>query len=338
MLPIIQELAKRVSNLRIVVIGDVMVDENIEGHVTRITPEAPVPLMLKETRRVLPGGTANVAAGIAALGAHCTLIGVVGSDLAAQELAAELARAYPNVQSQFILDSMRPTTVKTRFWGTGFGPKHLLLRVDHEITDACSGKAKDALLETIRSLKKRNGATGFDGVVISDYAKGVVDPDVVKAAESTGIPLIISPKPRMPASPTTYLRHVTFHTLTLNLKEAKLLAQEYGTSSNHVEEIAKALQHQLGANIFITRGKDGIYVLEKNGAVHQDATKASEIYDVTGAGDTVLATYSVCAIPQLPIQHAVHMANLAGGVKVGKVGVATVSIVELMKAAEKNGN
>ncbi len=331
---VLKKLAQDVHGFRIAVIGDAMLDENIEGPVLRISPEAPVVLLSKALRRALPGGAANVVACIASLGAHCAMIGLVGNDAAAQELRSTMRDLYPTFKDCLVSDASRHTTVKTRFWGTGYGAKHLLLRVDAE-SPAILGKEKEEILSLIRELKPRNNSEGYDFIAISDYAKGVIDADVLNAVIETKIPVIVAPKPVNNSYMHLQGKIRGLHTLLPNFSEAKAMAKMYGCVSDDVAEIAKALQREFDARIVITRGKDGIYALDKDGSVHQDSAKAHEVFDVTGAGDVVLAAYAVASCANVSLQDAIHVANLAGGIKVGKIGVATVSLSELTQAAEK---
>jgi D-beta-D-heptose 7-phosphate kinase/D-beta-D-heptose 1-phosphate adenosyltransferase len=328
MLATVELLVKAASNLRIAVIGDVMLDENLSGAVPRISPEAPVMVMLNEKRTVLPGGAANVVAGIVALGCHCTVIGLVGDDSAADELAELLVKTNNGLcQTMFVKDKTRPTTVKTRFWGTGHGSPHQLFRVDSESSKEAQGIARDHLLANVMSLRKRPAAEGYDAIVVSDYAKGTVSETIVKAALSTGIKVIVAPKP----SNGRLFKGV--HVIVPNSIEATTIAKEFGAVGTDMDNIARTLQTSLMGDhlpsIVITLGKEGILTLDENGLIHRQPTVAKEVFDVTGAGDTVLAVLSTCIAAGIPLKDAASAANMAAGIKVKKMGVATVTLDEM---------
>lgn len=314
------------SGLRFAVIGDLMLDENIEGPVKRISPEAPVLILNKSRRKVSPGGAANAARQLLALGAHCTVIGVVGNDAPALELQTLLSST-SHARSMFLLvtDETRPTTLKTRFWGTGHGPCHQLFRMDTESTQSLLPEVKRALVSAVSRLRPRDGSDGYDYIVISDYGKGVVCEEVVAAALSTGIPVMAAPKP------------VNGHlfagacVIVPNIIEARAIA---GTADDiPIEQVAATLQSRLTAirvpTIIITLGKDGILALDPSGALSSMRTSAREVYDVTGAGDVVLGTLALGFAAGLALDQVIRIANAAGGVKVAKVGAASVSLDEI---------
>jgi len=321
--------ARLASNARIAVIGDVMLDENINGAVSRISPEAPVILLNKGQTRNLAGGCANVVAGILALGAHCTVLGVVGDDAGATHIVDALKRAGKGTfESQLVTDASRPTTVKTRYWASGHGATHYVFRVDHESLEPVRGGVLDELLRRISMLRPRPDPQGYDALVISDYAKGVITPEIVDAVRSTGIPIIAAPKPQ----------HGTLFTgvrvLLPNFVEARAIAKTLGIESHDAQNLARTLQAALTRNgdvphLVMTLGKDGIMGLLADGTIVRESTVAREIYDVTGAGDTVLAVFGTCFASGMSLPDCIRIANTAGGIKVGKVGVSTVTFDEI---------
>ncbi len=328
---VVPALAARASELRVAVIGDLMVDENIDGPVTRISPEAPVLILSRDRRRVLPGGAANVAAGIVALGAHCTLIGMVGPDQAAAELAHHFKATYGDLLvPSFVVDTSRPTTVKTRFWARGHGQVQQLFRVDSELASPCSDAVRQELLHHVRAMRARPDPQGYDAIIISDYMKGVITRDIVAAAVSSGIPVIAAPKP----SNSGIFQGV--QVVFPNMMEASAIARGMGHTGADPVAILKILQAAFALGTFlpdvvITLGKDGIMALGKDGNIHHVPTQAREVFDVTGAGDTALAMFSICYAAGLHLRDTIMIANAAAGVKVGKVGVATVSFDELLR-------
>ena len=323
----LEAVARAAPRLRIAVIGDVMLDENLSGNVSRISPEAPIMVMCNEERRILPGGAANVARNIAASGAHCHIISLVGDDGTADELSALLRRE--NLSTTFVKDPTRPTIVKTRFWGTGHGAPHQLFRVDTERIHMPAPDVSQRLLGAIRSLRPRPDTEGFDAIVLSDYAKGTVSEQVIRAAIDTGIKVIAAPKP---------VRGQLFKgvdVLVPNKSEALAITGLNVTMDMRL--VAQSIQSILGGGklppqVVITLGKDGIMGLDRDGKDYHQHAVARELADVVGAGDTALALLVVCLCAGASLEHAIRIANLAAGIKVGKRGVATVTFDEMRAA------
>ena len=303
---------------RILVLGDVMLDEFIWGKVRRISPEAPVPVVDIERRSLALGGAANVASNLAMLGARPLTIGAVGDDINTARLKSEFERIGAPVNG-LITDPARPTTLKTRI----VAHNQQVVRADHESRAPLSGEAEDRLIEVFESE-----LAAADGLVVSDYSKGVLTPRILqttlRAARDRGIPVCLDPKLR------SFALYQPLTVITPNQQEA---AEAAGIPIDGDSSVVQAGQAILGsidcAAVLITRGEEGMSLFTADqGAVHIP-TVAREVFDVTGAGDTVLATLGLALVSGASMAEAAMLANYAAGVVVGKIGTATLTRDEL---------
>ncbi|MGB6604275.1 MAG: D-glycero-beta-D-manno-heptose-7-phosphate kinase [Steroidobacteraceae bacterium] len=306
------------SRVRVLVFGDVMLDRFIHGSVDRLSPEAPVPVMTIERTCDLPGGAANLACNVAGLGARAVLISVVGADAAAQELRGRLAET-PAVRAVLLTDAARPTTLKTRY----IGGRQQILRTDAESREPLPPSIGAAALEHYHAALAES-----DIVVLSDYAKGVlcdgIVTEAIAAARAAGKQVLVDPKSR------SLLRYKGATLLTPNQYE---LQSACGRDCRTDEEVMAAAREVLAQGIcdtlVVTRGKDGMSVVRADGAATHIKTQATEVYEVTGAGDTAVAALAVGLAGGADLDAAVHLANVAAGVVVGKVGIASVTAAEI---------
>ena len=307
----------RFDQAAVLVVGDVMLDRYWHGGTTRISPEAPVPVVRVDHIEDRPGGAANVALNIAALGAQALLVGVTGVDEAAKSLRDSLAAAA--VEAHFQQIASQPTIVKLRV----LSRHQQLLRMDFEEpfkTDAA------ALAQTVAGL-----LTGVKVLVLSDYGKGALQNHqvLVQAARDRGIPVLADPK----GKDFTIYRGASL--ITPNLHEFEVVV---GACADEAELVAKGAQLmqelELGA-LLVTRGEHGMTLLRPGHAALHLPARAREVFDVTGAGDTVISTLaaSIAAGEELP--QAVALANLAAGIVVGKLGTAAISAPELRRAVQR---
>ena len=311
----------RLAQARVVVVGDVLLDRFVEGKVSRVSPEAPVAVLNHHAERQLLGGAGNVAANLVAYGATATLVGVVGDDVGAREIAA-LCAAAPGLDCRFVTDAARPTTVKTRYL-SGW---HQLLRVDAEDASPLSGDAATALLALVATAIADAGC-----LVLSDYAKGVLDaatiPALVDLARSRGIPVVVDPKKADAAA---------FAGATLLTPNADEMARFAGMRIDSDASAEEAGRRVLAAvpidAVLITRGEHGMTLCRRGEPPFHVPAESHRVFDVTGAGDTVVATLSAAIAGGLAIEDAVRLANAAAGVAVTKPGTATVSPAELGQA------
>ncbi len=317
------ELAKIVDRLpqgRVTVIGDAMLDRFVYGDVSRISPEAPVPVVAVTREAAVPGGAANVVHNVTALGGHTRFVAVIGGDHDGGDLRA-LLTADANIEADLLEIPGRITTLKTRYIAAG---QHLI-RADRE-TAAAMDEAAAATLIARATAHLSSGAV----LVLSDYGKGVLagetPQNLIRAAAGAGAVVIVDPKGR------DYGRYRGADMITPNRKELhEATGMDVGTEDGIVEAAATLLRlHQFGA-VLVTRSEDGMSLVTREGAQHFPA-EAAEVYDVSGAGDTVIATLSLAMSVGAAVPEAVRLANIAAGVAVGKVGTATVRPDELLAA------
>jgi D-beta-D-heptose 7-phosphate kinase/D-beta-D-heptose 1-phosphate adenosyltransferase len=309
-----------ISTLRgatVVVVGDVMLDEYVWGVVKRISPEAPVPVVEVQSRSHAAGGAANVAAGIIALDGQAFLGGVVGEDEAARGLRDALAAAGVDA-SDLVVDGSRPTTSKTRV----IAHSQQVVRTDYEEIAPLSATIEAAVLERVR---ERVGQA--DAVVLSDYRKGVVSEvvarGVIDAAAAAGKPVVVDPKG------LNYARYRGATVITPNADDAAKTANVHIESEDDLLEAARRLSEACdGAALLVTRGAAGMSLF-RGDSRFDVPTQARDVYDVTGAGDTVVALLAIALGRAWPLEEAVTLANAAAGVVVGKIGTSTVTLEEL---------
>jgi rfaE bifunctional protein kinase chain/domain len=301
-------------NRRVLVLGDVMLDRYLWGTVTRLSPEAPVPILAKRRNSSLPGGAANVAVNIAAMGGNAVLVSATGNGPEARELQTVLAERGVN-PADILLSASRRTTVKTRI----IAHSQHLLRVDEEQADPLDPALVEELFQRIDAA-----LPSVTAVILSDYAKGVLTPEllsrVIARARHFGLPVIVDPKGQ------GYSRYNGASLLTPNRSEAFLAA---GLQQDSGATVADVGCHLMGAfeidALLITEGEYGMTLFERRDfAIHLPAA-ARAVYDVTGAGDTVVATMGLALGAGGSLRAATYLANLAGGLAVEQVGTATVT-------------
>ncbi|MES2237244.1 MAG: D-glycero-beta-D-manno-heptose-7-phosphate kinase [Pseudomonadota bacterium] len=300
---------------RVLIVGDVMLDRYWFGEVSRISPEAPVPVVKIEKVEERPGGAANVARNCAALGARVFLLSVVGADEAGKTLAQLMSDA--NIESSLHEDTGLNTTVKLRV----IGRQQQLLRIDFENTPD-----HEVLRAKLADFSAR--LADCDVVILSDYGKGGLThiTEMIQRAKDAGKPVLVDPKGE------DYARYAGATLLTPNRAE---LREVTGKWQNEAELVAKAQQLRESLDLtalLVTRSEEGMTLFSADG-VRNEAAVAREVYDVSGAGDTVIATLAVMLASGLPLDQALFLANRAAGVVVGKLGTATCSLDELKQSA-----
>lgn len=307
---------------RILIIGDVGLDEYVLGQVRRISPEAPVPVLEVEGEDMRLGLAANVAQNVVSLGGHAILVSVVGKDTGAN-LLKDLFEKNGVSWDYMISDESRPTTRKTRV----MAKHHHLVRVDYELKQALSESSEYKLVEKVRQHIHE-----ADCVIIEDYAKGVVTRNVVKAVseicKNAGKKLLVDPHRDNKGE---FYEGVDL--IKPNFDEAVVLTgssfDELRQYPERIIDVAKKLQQITGATeVVLTRSKDGMTILSGD-VVTEVPTYARKVFDVTGAGDTVIATLAMGLVSGLDLVHSCMLANFAAGVVVGKVGCVPCEIPEL---------
>jgi len=300
-------------------VGDLMLDEFVYGEVSRISPEAPTPVIAVKRAELMMGGAGNVARNLTSLGVRCIFVGVVGDDDAGRALADAL-EAQPLVEFDLVIDKARQTTRKVRFVSEHFSTH--LLRADWEMAAAIDRSAEDALIGHALAAMPQVGA-----VVLSDYAKGALTPrvirDVIAAANAAGKPVVVDPKGR---------DYSIYRGATLITPNRQELADATHSAARTDEEIAAAadgLREALDAEaVLVTRSEDGMTLVTDAGAVHVKAYPV-KVRDVSGAGDTVVAVLAAMLALEADFESAMRAANAAAAVVVGKRGTASVSVAEL---------
>ena len=320
------ELLRRASERFIVVYGDVMLDEFVWGDVTRISPEAPVPVVEVRRESVHLGGAANVLANVVALGARASVTGVVGNDRAGEMLRAELKETGMSATDEaLILDESRPTTLKTRI----IAHNQPVVRTDRERRTPVGAETEARIIEVLRKAIKEANA-----FVVSDYDKGAVTQrvlsEVLPIAYKRGIPVLIDPKIR------NFDAYRPATLITPNHLEALRLANMEDHSDEALKRAAHLIRERVACeSVLITRGERGMMLLESYHEPVYVETVAREVYDVTGAGDTVIATLAVALSSGASMLEAAILANHAAGIVVGKIGTATASAEELINSIQR---
>jgi rfaE bifunctional protein kinase chain/domain len=307
-------LLKKLSEVRLLVVGDVMLDRYWFGEVSRISPEAPVPVVKVERCEERLGGAANVARNAAALGASAGLLSVVGNDEAGVTLRRLLAEG--GIETALQIDPAIDTTVKLRV----IGRQQQLLRIDFETTPT-----HEVLQAKLADFEKRVAA--YDAVVLSDYGKGglVHIAEMIRLSRAAGKPVLVDPKG------DDYSRYAGATVITPNRSELREVVGRW-SSEEELTRKAQSLRADLGLEaLLVTRSEEGMTLYRADEVRHQ-AAQAREVYDVSGAGDTVIATLAVALAARLDWAEAMRIANVAAGIVVGKLGTAVPSRPELEAA------
>lgn len=329
----LNSIISRFPNVKILVIGDLILDEYIYGNVERISPEAPVPVVWANQKKFLPGGASNVAANISSLGAQVSLVGIVGRDEQAQILLSELKKRHIDTDGIFEVFN-RHTSVKTRI----VGGHQQIVRVDWENT----GQIKHELEEKINNFVKKN-IKKFDAIIIEDYGKGIITPSVVAAVVSeaklnkkiinvdpkeehfdyyTGV-TAITPNRKETENAIRNIKIKNIYN-NLNVKTDKLVTDE------DIDTAGKGLLDYLKVEtVLITLGDKGMRLFQKGKKPFHIDTVAQEVFDVSGAGDTVISVFTLSLACGATMQEAAIISNYAAGIVVGKTGVATTNQKEL---------
>lgn len=312
----------RIAGGRVLCLGDVMLDKFIYGAVDRISPEAPIPVFLVTREKHALGGAGNVAANIAALGAEVCLISVTGDDSAGADLQRRLRDQGIDAVLEAVID--RPTTVKTRFVGSG----QQMLRVDRESSEKISADTEKLLMKAV--AEKISGA---GAVILSDYGKGVLTDEliayVIATAKKKNVPVIVDPKGR------DFSRYRGAFAVTPNRKELEIASGMTAESDESVRAAAMRIIIDCGIDtVLATRSRDGMSLISAAEEPVHIPTQAREVFDVSGAGDTVIAVFATALAAGINVTNAALIANAAAGIVVGKAGTATAGVDEISAALE----
>jgi rfaE bifunctional protein kinase chain/domain len=316
------QLIGRIKGSRVVVVGDIMIDRYLVGDTERLSPEAPVPVVTIRERHSALGGAANVAANVAAMGATCLLVGVVGDDTDGAAIRQNLAIA--RLEDRFVIPvAGRPTTTKTRI----IARSQQIVRIDDEVESLLEGPELNRMIKAAR-----DALADADALLLEDYNKGALPPGLIAAvmevARRRGIPIVVDPKYRQFFE---YAGATVFKPNRRELESALGAAVDL-QDRNALPEVLARLKAD---NLLVTLGADGMLLVTKDGSALRIPSIAREVYDVSGAGDTVTAWLGTALAAGASVREAAQIANYAAGVEVGKPGVATVSPEEVLAVHEE---
>lgn len=303
------------SQARILIIGDIMLDRYWTGETNRISPEAPVPVVSVKNHDDRPGGAANVALNVAKLGCQTSLIGYTGNDDTAKQLQTLLHQQ--NVNTHFIQQANKPTITKLRI----VSHSQQLMRLDFE--DSFDEQYQPQLEAQFQAQLENT-----DIVILSDYKKGTLKQAkrLIQLAKAAQCPVVVDPKSK------DFSDYQGASIITPNLKEFAEAVGEWPTETALIDKARQQIQQHQFANILLTRSEQGMTLIPANQAQTNLPTKAQEVFDVTGAGDTVVAVLAAAWASKLPLEQAVSLANTAAGIVVGKLGTASITPNELEQA------
>ena len=314
------EIVRRFADRQIVVAGDAIADQFLYGNISRVSREAPVFILRHEQTTTVPGGAANCAMNLASLGARVSLIAVVGRDEPGDELRRKLEATGVDVEGVIVSDAIKTTTKVRILAGQSHSNRQQVIRIDYEGNPIGDGELRESI---INGLMQRSAEA--DALVISDYNYGVINDRVVRLLrDSTSTPVLIDSRFRL-------AEFTGFTAATPNEDEVEHLIGRSIDSTDDLELAAKTLKEQLNHKaLLVTRGAQGMMLLEDNAApVHIPAVGSQQSVDVTGAGDTVIATFALSVASDASFADAARLANYAGGLVVMKRGTASVTAAEL---------
>lgn len=316
------EIIDRFSQAKVLVVGDLMVDHFIWGKVSRISPEAPVPVVEVDADHLLLGGSANVLHNIYAMGGRVYVSGVVGGDRMGKKLISEFRKRQIDTRG-VVVEANRPTTLKTRI----VAHSQQVVRFDRESRQPVDGDSIERMIAYIRALRDELGA-----IVISDYGKGVITKALLDGirdlVRDRKIIVCVDPKK------SDFSLYEGCDIITPNHHEAGRAVGVDRVSRENLVEVGTTLLSRYDYQaLLITRGEEGMSLFEKNDRIHHTLfpTQAREVFDVTGAGDTAIGVFALCMASGAAFKEAAFLANHAAGIVVGKVGTSTVSQAELKK-------
>ncbi|TDT69866.1 rfaE bifunctional protein kinase chain/domain [Hypnocyclicus thermotrophus] len=318
------EILENFLTKSIAVIGDMMIDEYIIGNVDRISPEAPVPVVNVNNEKYVLGGAANVVNNLSVLGVNVLAYGIVGNDLNANKLLYKFKEKNVNTEG-IIIDRERPTIIKQRI----LAGNQQLLRIDREKKYPISNEIENKIINNLnKNIEK------IDAIILSDYDKGVLTENlaknIIKIAKENNKIIIIDPKPK------NVLNYIGATSMTPNLKEAcECIGKNITENENEIIQIGKEIREKLELDhLLMTRSEKGMSIFMKN-SVENIPTFAKEVYDVTGAGDTVISLYTLALSCGASYEESAKIANTGAGVVVGRVGTSVVTKEEIIEFYEE---
>lgn len=316
--------AKNFSKVKVLIVGDIMIDRFWWGEVTRISPEAPVPVVKLEKTSLIAGGAANVSANVAGLGAQAFLVGIVGEDEEAKLIPEILSRA--NVSEELIIKSPnRQTTVKTRIIAHG----QQIVRLDQESKDKLDSEEERKVWENIENFLDK-----VDVIIISDYAKGLLTEELLERLITTANRLskivLVDPKGK------NFNKYKNASILTPNRSEVLEAYKLENFEKDIAEKISQEIISELNLDaLLVTQGEEGMSLFEKNRELRHLKSSARDVYDVTGAGDTVIACLAVAVGSRMSFLEAAKFANLAAGLVIEHIGTTPITL-EMLNTLQKD--
>lgn len=311
----VEEICSRFKEKKILIFGDVILDRYIFGEVSRISPEAPVPVVRVTKEEFRAGGAGNVAANIDGLGAEGIILGITGDD----DFSKEISRLKP--KNNFIIKSgINNTLVKTRV----IAQRQQIVRIDREERIKITPEIADNIFKIVQKIKKE----GIDGIIVSDYAKGSLTKEIMEnlafAGGSLNIPIIVDPKP------PNFDLYKNINGITPNLKEASRITNKKIEENADAAEAIKYINNTFNTRFsIITRGSDGITAGERGKEVFHMPAFSHEVFDVTGAGDTVVSVLLLSLVSGATLEEAVGLANAAASLVIEKIGTSIVTVEEI---------
>ncbi len=323
---ILNKIFDKFKGKKILVIGDIMLDKYVWGEVSRISPEAPIQIVDVKKETYVEGGAGNAAKNISFLGGKAFLIGTIGNDNYGKILMTHLKNS--RIETKGVIIHNKKTIVKERV--LAFNQQ--LLRIDHEDKEDIDYNTENKIFNHVKKLIRN-----IDAVIISDYAKGLItknlSKEIIELCNKNNKIIIIDPRPQH----TSYYKNATF--VTPNHHEASTMTKIDlidESDNNRLKLIGTRLLQELNSNILITRGKYGMSLFEKNGTITNLPTVAKEVVDVSGAGDTAIATFTLALVSGADLKEAMDIANHASGIVITKVGTATTNINEIKRSLENH--
>ncbi len=317
----------RFAERRVVIVGDAIADKFVHGSISRVSREAPVFILRHEQTETLPGGAANCAMNLVSLGARVSLISLTGDDEAGNELRSKLEAAGVDIKGVLVSEKVQTTTKMRILAGLSHSSKQQVIRIDYD-----SAPVNDAELRAALITRLEKALPEADAVVISDYNYGVVDAHVIAAIRKVNVPVLVDSRFRLS-------EFTGFTAATPNQEEVENLIGAQIASTEQLETAAKELKQRLGYSaLLVTRGSHGMTLLESDAPpLHIRAVGAQQAVDVTGAGDTVIATFALALASDASFADAARLANYAGGLVVMKRGTGSVTAAELEESICRGG-
>ena len=315
----------KLSSAKVICVGDVMLDKFVYGEIERISPEAPIPVLRCISETSMLGGGGNVARNIIGLGGYCKFISVVGKDAAGKELISQVGKL-KNLDARLITDPNRQTSIKTRF----IASNQQVMRADTETIEPITRETEKLVLDAVS-----READTFAAIVLADYGKGVLSDGlaqkILKFAKTNKIPVVVDPQG------SNYLNYANAAIITPNkkeLREATGLAVE--TTEDTVAAARELMKNKNIKAVLATRSADGMTLVHSSGKYDHFPAQAREVFDVSGAGDTVAACLATCIAAKIPIDVSVKLANAAAGIVVAKMGTAVAYTEDLLESITDN--